>query len=82
VRRGASSRQPPERSGRDSNLCQKPRGIRLFANTEAQNAAHSLAISTLDPDLETLTDAWPDLPPAIKRAVMALVRVASDRDEE
>ena len=28
VRDGASSRHPPERSGRDSNVCQKPRGIR------------------------------------------------------
>jgi hypothetical protein len=32
-----------------------------------------------DPDLARLMAAWPDLPPAIRRAVLALLDVAPDK---
>jgi hypothetical protein len=33
-------------------------------------------VAETDPDLARLVDAWPDLPPHIKAAVVALVKAA------
>ena len=45
-----------------------------------EGAAHSTALETAkapnDPDLATVTDAWPTLPPAIREAILAMLRAA------
>ena len=48
--------------------------------TPNQRAAKSAAVGDdlppLDPDLATVTDAWHSLPPAIREAILAMLRAA------
>ena len=46
--------------------------------TEAQQIAQQYRQETaeIDPDLGQLIDAWPTLPPAIREAILAMLRAA------
>ena len=46
-------------------------------NCAAPDAAHETAAAALDPDLQSVIEQWPDLPPAVKAGIVAMVR-ASD----
>ena len=49
------------------------------ADTTSEPLAHSLARdSQKDPELHRVAEAWPDLPKAIRRAIMALVDGAGE----
>jgi hypothetical protein len=54
----------------------------LPANTSGETpppVAHQLPTGAeIDPDLGRLLTAWPSLPPAIRRAVLALLDLAPD----
>ena len=45
-----------------------------------EGAAHSTALETakapIDPDLAQVIEAWPTLPPAIREAILAMLRAA------
>jgi hypothetical protein len=60
---------------------QNPDNNASFNSRGAKCSAFSAQTSVDDADLETLTDAWPDLPPPIKAAILALVRVAVESEE-
>ncbi len=46
--------------------------------TPPETLAHSLAHETpIDPDLARVVSAWPDLPDAIRRAMLALIGSAN-----
>jgi hypothetical protein len=72
--------------GQDSNLDKENQnsieqeGKVLPANTygnRAEGAAPGVAQNASDPNLALVVEAWPDLPEAIRRAVLALVSSAS-----
>ena len=46
-------------------------------NCAAAGAAVETAAAALDPDLQSVIEQWPDLPPAVKAGIVAMVR-ASD----
>jgi len=47
---------------------ENPRETQIVEPGDAQSDARPA-----DPDLARVADAWPDLPPAIRRAVLALI---------
>ena len=60
----------------DSSL---PEGVR---NSAKQNAKQNAKRISDDPDLTSVIDAWPDLPEAIKAAIMAMVQTAAKTDSK
>ena len=45
-------------------------------NCAAPGAAHETAATALDVDLQSVIEQWPDLPPAVKAGIVAMVRAS------
>ena len=58
--------------------CRAPNPFEKPAKTVllSEWSAESGAMTTLDSTLATLVDAWPDLPDAIRAAIVAMVKAA------
>ncbi len=48
----------------------------------APGAAPSAANAPLDPDLRRLNEAWPDLLPAIRRAILAMIEAPASGESQ
>ncbi len=48
---------------------------------DTAGAAESDAVDAPDDDLRRITDAWPDLLPAIRRAILAMVEASASGEE-
>ena len=46
-------------------------------NCAAAGAAVETAAAALDPDLQSVIEQWPDLPPAVKAGIVAMVRASN-----
>jgi hypothetical protein len=62
-----------ERKGGIRTSCEIPQVTAISAEGGAKPGAVAAEIQSIDPDLACLINAWPDLPPAIRRAVLALI---------
>jgi len=47
-----------------------------FGEGAANSTAFETAKGTLDPELARVIEAWPTLPPAIREAILAMLRAA------
>jgi len=47
----------------------------------AVGAAANAETAAIDPGLQTIIDAWPDLPEALRSGILAMVRAAGGRSE-
>lgn len=45
-------------------------------NCAAAGAAVETAAAALDPDLQSVIEQWPDLPPAVKAGIVAMVKAS------
>ena len=66
--------QPPVSNAGDAD---SPRpGAHKGAHYDAKKLAHAPDSSPTDPELAAVVTAWPDLPPAIRAGIMAMVAAA------
>ena len=81
---GASHRQSAPSWTRTKNLliksqlqtCENPGKPAHSDNCAAAGAAVETVAATLDPDLQSVIEQWPDLPPAVKAGIVAMVRAS------
>ena len=59
-----------------SDTCTRPEENDDFGEGAAHSTAFETAKGTLDPELAQVTDAWHSLPPAIREAILAMLRAA------
>jgi hypothetical protein len=71
---GDTGLEPPSVSGRESNDLGQSSGAGA-----AKSDASDRKNAATDPDLQSVVDAWPTLPDAVKAGILAMVRASSDR---
>ena len=56
-----------------------PRRVQVSETAGAKSGAVDRENARIDPDLETVIDAWPTMPPDTQRAILAIVEAAHRR---
>ena len=67
---------PPQGLEQSEN---SPRRVQVSDTAGAKFGAVDRENAPITPDLETVIEAWPTLPPAIRTAILAIVEAAQGR---